>query len=254
MSNNPNPPRIEYRIRNKGAKGAPPIVYIHGAMCDGSIWQMLSGQLARALPDREGYMIDLPGHGSTTSALCERIEDYSKAVIDFLEENQLGEAVIIGHSMGGAIAQQIGIDNPEKADCLVLLATGARLGVNPQFIEAFQNDFDNAVSLMKDFMFAPNTPEKYWKPALEQMKSIGPDVPIADFATCTAFDSVGQIDEVKVTAIVCCGENDFLTNPKKNRRLADSLGCKYFELPDTGHMIQIERATELTEIITDFLS
>ncbi len=242
---------LAFKTRNKGAKGAAPIIYLHGAMSDASVWQMLSAKLARAIPDREGFMIDLPGHGETTAPHHERIEDYAVAVLEFMEARGSETAVLVGHSMGGAIAQQIAIERPEKVERLVLLATGARLGVSPQIIEAIQSDFEQAVMMMKSFLFAPDAREKLWKPVVEQMKLVGSDVTLKDFAVCNAFDSVGRIDDVQIPAIVICGEHDLMTSPKKNRRLAESLGCPYVEVPDAGHMIQIEKAADLATVIAE---
>ncbi len=244
---------IASRTRNEGARDAAPIIYIHGAMCDGSVWQMLSGKLGRGLPQREGWVIDLPGHGSTSPPCCASIEEYAAAVTSFMEERGIDKAAFVGHSMGGAIAQQIAIDQPSRVEWLVLLSTGARLGVSPQIIQVMEADFQAAVPIMKDFLFAPAAPDKFWKPAVEQMGAIDPQVALADFAACNAFDVVGQIDKLRIPAIVCCGENDFMTGPKKNRLLAESLACEYVEFPATGHMIQLERAEELAEIISGYL-
>ena len=49
------------------------------------------------------------------------------------------------------------------------------------------------------------------------------------------------------------GSDMALTTPKKNRRLAELLGCEYRELPGTGHMIQAEQPEELAGILTEFL-
>ncbi|MCP4674059.1 MAG: alpha/beta hydrolase [Deltaproteobacteria bacterium] len=243
---------LAFRTRNEGSKGAAPIIYVHGAMSDASVWQMLSAKLARAIPNRAGIMIDLPGHGGTAALHCEWIEDYAASVLEFMETRGIDKAMLVGHSMGGAIAQQIAIERPEKVERLVLLATGARLGVSPQIMEAIRGDFELAVTMMKSFLFAPDTPEKLWKPVVERMKLVGPDMALNDFAACGAFDSVGRIDDVQIPAIVCCGEHDFMTSPKKNRRLSESLGCPYVEIPDAGHMIQIEKVAELAAIIAEF--
>ncbi len=244
---------IASRTRNAGVRDAAPIIYIHGAMCDGSVWQMLSGKLGRALPEREGWMLDLPGHGNTPPLCSAGIREYAAAVEGFMADRGIEKAVLVGHSMGGAIAQQIAIDRPSRVEWLVLLSTGARLGVSPQIIQVMEADFQAAVSMMKDFLFAPATPDKFWKPAVEQMGTIDPQVALADFAACNAFDVVGKIDKLRIPAIVCCGENDFMTSPKKNRLLAESLACEYVEFPATGHMIQLERAAELAEIVSGYL-
>ena len=246
--------KISCEKLNENRRSKAPVVFIHGAMCDRTVWRDLARELADMMQDRAFHLLDLPGHGEAGGRGCDRIEDHAAFVCGFMKGAGLSKAVLVGHSMGGAIAQQIAIDRPEMAVRLILLATGARLGVSPQIINALRDDFDFAVAMIKDFSFAQNVPEKIYGPVLKVMASTAADVSIADFSACSAFDSVGRIEKLDLPAIVCCGEKDLLTSTKKNRRLAESLGCDYIELENTGHMLQVERPVELGKIIASFLA
>lgn len=253
MSEKPTRKKEPFRIRNQGATGAPPVVYIHGAMGNKQIWLLLSRQMAKSLPDREHYLIDLPGHGDHLGQACESIADYAKSVVEFLDERNLEKATISGHSMGGATAQQLAIDFPERVHALILISTGARLGVAQPILQAIDADFDLAVSMMKGIVFGPEMEDTIAQVAVDQMKEAGREVSLKDFNACNIFDTVEQLKQIKAPAIVCCGQRDLLTSPKKNKDLADGLGCPYYEFKQAGHMLPIERSTELTKLITDFL-
>lgn len=242
-----------FRVRNRDAKGASPLIFIHGAMGNKQIWLLLSRLLAKSLQDREAYLIDLPGHGDHAGQACETILDYAKAVLEFMDEHRLEEATIVGHSMGGAIAQQLAIDYPERVKNLVLLSTGARLGVAEPILQAISADFEQAVNMMKGIVFGPEMEDVVMQTAIDQMREAGREVSMIDFHACNSFDSTDNLKQVSATAIVCCGQRDFLTSPKKNKKLAESLGCHYFEFKEAGHMIPIERPAELARLIESFL-
>jgi pimeloyl-ACP methyl ester carboxylesterase len=240
-------------MRNKGARDAPPIVYLHGAMSAGTIWLVLSRKLAEALPGRSGYLLDLPGHGGSPGDPLDSIGAAAAAVVGFLDEQSIPRATLVGHSLGGGVAQTVALDWPERVERLVLLSTGAVLGVNPQILEVLASDFDGALSLMQGFVFARGADERLLGPAVETMRSVGAEVALTDFRACQAFDSRARLPDLAAPAVVCCGSEDLMTSPKKNRLLAESLGCPYHEIPGAGHMLPIEGAEELVPILVPFL-
>lgn len=89
---------VFYRIAGTGH----PVVFIHGFGEDGRIWdQLLSG-----LGSHHTLIIpDLPGSGrSVMKKQSWSLDDLADCVNDLLDKEGLGEATLIGHSMGGYIA------------------------------------------------------------------------------------------------------------------------------------------------------
>jgi 3-oxoadipate enol-lactonase len=244
---------LSVRVRNENGAGTP-ILFIHGAMGSNLVWLPLSRMLAERLPDRPGYLIDLPGHGATDGSGCDRIEQYADAVVAYLDSRGISRAALIGHSMGGAISQQVAHKNPERVAQLALLATGARLSVADFVFQALAADFEGAVEMVRGFVFGPGASESFIKPAIEQMKQVGQTVALGDFTACSKFDSVDWIGSIQTPTIVCCGDQDKMTPPKLNQRLAESLGCHYSEYPETGHMIQLEQTQSLADELSDFFA
>jgi len=243
-----------FRKLNDGSDALPPVVFIHGAMSSNLVWLLLARELVKTCPDRAFFLLDLPGHGESMEPPNARIEEYARAVIDFLDHEDIQQAALVGHSMGGAIAQQIAIDVPDRVERAAFLATGARLGVSPQIIEGLASQFDSATEMMGDFVFGPNADPALVAPSIRLMKQAGAETSIADFTACNAFDSVGRIDNLDVPAIVVCGEKDLMTSAKKNKRLAETIGCPYVELPGIGHMLQLEAPQKVAEILTGFFN
>lgn len=88
---------IFYRVEGEGY----PVVLIHGFAEDGRIWQhqiqYLSENFTVIIPD-------LPGSGkSPFNSTLETIDDLAEAVASVLHQQQIGDCIIIGHSMGGYI-------------------------------------------------------------------------------------------------------------------------------------------------------
>lgn len=108
--------RIEYRIRGQG----PTLVFLHGIIANGDIWRGVVADLARdhrcVVPDwplgahrlamRPGTDFSLPG----IAAMVER----------FLIAAGLDRVVLVANDTGGAVAQHVVADHPQRIAALVL--------------------------------------------------------------------------------------------------------------------------------------
>ncbi len=102
-------------VLRQGASG-PPVVLVHGWMTSGSVFAPVMDNLARAA---RIFTPDLRGAGRSDPADSYRLDDYARDLISLLE--QVGPATIVGHSMGGAIAQLVAAEQPTSVDKLILL-------------------------------------------------------------------------------------------------------------------------------------
>src|ERR687885_1619742 len=106
-----------------GPAGAvPPLVFLHGLGGSGSTWQTVLADLAVR---HRVCALDLPGHGASDKP-APATADYSvaglaRAVAQALDLLGLAPAVLVGHSLGGAVAMQVALDRPAAVSRLVLV-------------------------------------------------------------------------------------------------------------------------------------
>ena len=124
------------------------IVFIHGAGGSSNFWQ---AQVA-GLADRANTVaVDLPGHGRSDGNGHDRIEDYSRAVVNFMRAIKVPRPIPCGISLGGAIVQQLLLDYPDFFEVAVLISTGSKLKVAPEIFTAVEKDIKSYVNMMADF-------------------------------------------------------------------------------------------------------
>ena len=99
-----------------GPEGAPPIVFVHGAMMGRSVWR----PQIDALADRYRCIsVDLPGHG-TLRQRAFTLDEAAAGVIDAIDRAAGGRAVLVGLSLGGYVAMTIAGRHPERVRGLVI--------------------------------------------------------------------------------------------------------------------------------------
>ncbi len=227
---------IYYAVR--GQNGTP-VVFVHGAGGSHLVW---NGQLAALADTARAYALDLPGHGRSAPPGSATVRDYADAVVAALDALEIARAVIVGHSMGGAIAQTLALEYPDRVSGLGLVGTGARLKVLPAFIDGALSDNANAVHLISEAEFAPDA-DKHLKELNEQgMRACSPQVLHDDFVACNAFDVMSRLGEIRVPTLVLCGEQDRMTPVKFSQFLAAQIpGAELEIVPNTGHMVMLEQ-------------
>ena len=241
--------RIYYALHRNQVDGVP-VLLIHGAGENHLIWPIG----LRRLPGASVYALDLPGHGKSAGTGRSTIADYAAWIVSFLETLHLPAAVFIGHSMGGAIAQQLALTRPDRTTALVLVATGAKLRVAPQLLEMAQNNFLAAVDLVGQWEWASATPEKLKQLGRRQLMTNDPAVMLNDYRACDAFDLRGRLKIITTPTLIVAGEADQMTPLKHATYLAEQIPrARLSVIPEAGHMVMLEAADTVTQAITVFL-
>jgi pimeloyl-ACP methyl ester carboxylesterase len=99
-----------------------PTILLHGLGATKASMLPTLGALARA--GRRAIAIDLPGFGDSTKPLLASYDAsyFARAVVALLDALSLKRADLVGNSMGGRVAIEVGLRAPERTDRLVLLA------------------------------------------------------------------------------------------------------------------------------------
>jgi len=117
-----------------------PVVFVHGFMGGGAQW---AGQ-RQAFAGAPVVTLDLPGFGAGADlAPLDSITAYARWVLQTLEAQGITRFHLVGHSMGGMIAQQMVAQAAERVDRLVLYGTGAK-GVLPGRFEPIETSKERA--------------------------------------------------------------------------------------------------------------
>ena len=148
----------------------PAALIIHGA---GGSHLSFPAELRR-LRSANPVVADLNGHGNSHGDGYDSIAHYARDLVNLLDALDIESAVIIGHSMGGAIAQWIALRYPDRVLALVLIATAAKFQVNPALISGIIDDPDGAINALNRWLWRPDTPASQRQQAVEIMRATDP--------------------------------------------------------------------------------
>ncbi|NKQ36854.1 MAG: alpha/beta fold hydrolase [Chloroflexi bacterium] len=242
--------QIYYELSGQPAE-KPFLLLIHGAGGSHLDWP----EELRHLPDTAVITPDLPGHGRTPPPAHSTITAYADDIQVFIEKLGLAQVIVAGHSMGGAIAQELAIRGVPQLVGLVLVGTGAKLRVSPALLEMLETDFVTAVAAVPQYAFAPNAPDSLRQAHQSRLAQNDAAVVYGDFAACDVFDVREQLGQISVPTLVISGSEDVMTPSKYGRYLADHIPHAEFVLiENAGHMMALEQPDEVaTAVIRQFL-
>lgn len=230
------------------------VLFLHGAGGNGHVWvdilQRLSGQ-------HSPVAIDLPAHGRSGGLLAaESVEVYTHVVDAFLEASQFTPCVLVGHSMGGAIAQCYAHTHPKKLVGLVLSSTGARLRVHPDTLQLWKDaSMGRPVHVYSRAAYSDKTPMDIVRRGWAEQRKTDPRVRLGDYQVCDRFDMMDQLKEIRVPTLVLGGTDDVVTPPKYAEYLQQQIpGARLVMLPAAGHIGYAEQPEAMANALAAFLA
>lgn len=226
-----------------------PVLLIAGLGTDSTCWALQVPdlqQVARVIT------VDNPGVGRSsglpTPTTCEAMADALAPLLD-----QPG--VVVGHSLGGAVAQQMALRHPDRVSALVLAATGARLDPFTMDVLRSWRDQHEAGLSREAFVrgFLPwifsrrffENPEAATEARRLYVENPWPQTAqsFANQVQACGFDTRALLNEIRVPTVVITGAEDLIAPPALGRELAWGIrGSRFVELPAAGHACMAEAA------------
>ena len=249
-----------YELHGKGK----PLVFIAGYGTNHIAWRYVYPAF---IDSYRVLLFDNPGSGRTRdrgeTLTTEAMADGAADLIDALE---LDNPHIIGHSMGGAIAQELAIKYPDKIDHLVIVNScsrwnGRTLMATQGLIDAIKcgASLDCQLEINMPWLFGDKAlADKDRTAALREMILDNPTPPSLkelerQYQALLEFDSSGSLDQIKAPTLVVISDNDILALPAESEELAKKItGAQIARLPG-GHVSEYEEPEKLTAAIRQFL-
>lgn len=232
-----------------------PVVLIHGSGDSAAAW---AGVIERLGAWRgRAVALDLPGHGGRLGEPLpepDTVAGYAEAVRRDLARRGIGRAVVVGHSLGGAIALHLALEAPELVERIALVGAGARMRVLPALLESAGRDPGAAWREAVALGHAPGHEEMAARYAAESAP-VAPNALHDDLVACDGFDIMARLGEIGQPALVVVGEVDRLTPPKYAAFLAEGLPhARLVTLPGAGHFAMHEEPEGVAEALRGWLA
>ncbi len=202
----------------------------------------------------------LPGHLEGTR--CPDIARYAEWVRGWLWAQGMNkDLVLIGYTLGAAIALQCGLDYPDEVKGLVLMTVAARPKVRPP------GTYELRLRAAKD----QKVYEEEWieyqrhammfvEPALRERlvqrhRQVGPMSQYHDLMTIDAFDVRERLPTLKPKLLLLRGMNDPGNPPDYEQEIHEAVpGSQYVRLTAAGHFPLTEKPDEVNALIEGFVS
>lgn len=224
------------------------LVFVHGA---GSSSLAFYYQLQHF---RNSKALDLPGH--PTGRPCPTIEQYLEWVRGFTTARRYKDMVICGHSMGGAISMLYALRYPEEVRGIILVGTGARLRVHPEYLQLGKDaEEDKSTWLQNQMGYYPGVAPDMVQSLKRRSMEIGPSVELNDLLACDQFDVMKEVQDITLPTLVICGSEDTMTPVKYTDYLADNIpGARKSIIPGASHFVQMQKYKQVNASIEEFVA
>lgn len=225
----------------------PLLVLIHGAGGTHRVWRYQTSAFPGSLA------LDLPGHPRGKG--CNTISEYAEFVTQAIVERKLTSTVLVGHSMGGAIAIEIALARQPFLAGIVLVGSGARLRVTPVIKGEVTRDYAHAAEVIAEWAYSPKTDPRLRKASVQELLEVPAEVTYGDFEACDHFDRMNEIGCIDLPTLIACGEDDALTPVKYSQYMKQKIrNARIVVIPDAGHSVMLEKPEELNEALRSFLT
>lgn len=229
----------------------PTLIFIHGAASTNIFWESQVKSLAEFA---NTVAVDLPGHGTSRGHGKENVSDYAQSVMDFIDLIKAPRPVPCGLSMGGAVTQQLLINNRDRFPAGILINTGARLKVMPLIFETIEKDYGDFVEMLCAVAISSKSDAEKLRATIEASLKCQPDVALGDFRACDSFNVVEELSLIEVPVLVLTANDDNITPFKYGTFLEKNIqNAKLVNIEDAGHLSPIEKPHKVNKAIHDFL-
>ena len=248
---------VVLHVRAEGPEDAPPVVFANSLATDFRLWDQVVARLPAGLRliryDKRGHGLsscpDAPYSMGTLVRDAERV----------CEAFGVRDAVFVGLSIGGMIAQGLAAKRLDLVRAVVLSNTAPKIGTREMWEDRIAAVTAHGTPALADAVL-----ERWFSPGFRAQAEVTPwrrmveTTPAQGYAGCSAAiagtDFYTTTAALRLPALVIAGDHDGSTPPDLVRELADLIpGARYQLIRGAGHLPCVEKPEEFAAYLTGFL-
>lgn len=245
----------------KRGNGRDTVIFLHGI---GAGAEMFAPQLAELSDAFTVVAWNMPGYGDTALRGAMSFERLADSLLSLIDHLGIGQAHLVGHSIGGMVAQEFYVRFPARVATLVLSATTSAFGSRDgEFQKKFVADRLAPLDAGKTIpelaaAFVPKLVGSASEPAAiaiaqEAMSRLSPETYREVIRCLATFDRREELKAIGVPTLVIAGEEDTNGPAATMKKMAESIeGAHYACLPGIGHLAPLEAPRTFNALLRDF--
>ncbi len=234
--------------------GHIPLVTVHGI--GGACWGGFPADMHWSLP----------GYGGTALLAEASFPSWALALRAALDAAGVAQVDLLGHSIGGMVAQEFALTFPERVRRLVLYATTPAFGgKDPAFAQQFLADrlapLQSGMSMLQlaqqsmTSMLSPRAGMAAMAAVINAMAGTPAAAYRATVTCLTTFNRMADLGRIATPTLLLAGERDPLAPPRTMQRMAEAMpDAKLVTLPAAGHLAHLEYPKEFAAAVRGFLA
>jgi pimeloyl-ACP methyl ester carboxylesterase len=256
---------IYYEVHGHGQT----IVFLSETACDGEVWKI--HQVPEFSKDHRVVIHDYRGTGqSSKPSIDYTTHMFAQDVIALMDHLKADDAIVVGHSMGGRVAQLLALDYPGRVKKLVLASTGSHypqtkglpLKIIKEMIEWGYEKYERDHSILVGFTdkFVKNHPERVEHYLRVRMQNLCPvEFYLRHLLARQGHDTSGRLKDIRQPTLILVGEDDRNMTSEVNHRMSSDIlangipHSKLVVLQNERHSYFFANPDAAHKIIRDFI-
>ena len=242
-----------------------PVVFLHGSGPGASAYSnfkqnfpaLVAAGYRAVLPDLIGF-----GHSDKPAGIDYTLDLFSSTLVELLDALDLGDCVLVGNSLGGAVALRIAIDHPGRVRKLVLMAPGGIESRETYFnmpgiqkmVSGFVGEGFDRAGLRRILELLVFDPRHVTDELVEERFSVLKTQPKDVLARMKIPDLTPELAKVRCPVLGFWGIDDqFVPYSGYEKILRACANSRFVMLASCGHWAMVEHAAEFNRYVLDFL-
>ncbi|MGE3348742.1 MAG: alpha/beta fold hydrolase [Ramlibacter sp.] len=213
---------------------------------------------------------DMPGYGHSAPIEPYTFKGLAEACIRLIEALMQAQGnrqlTLLGHSMGGMVAQEVVARRPELVNKLILCGTSPSFGKpdgdwQREFIASRTAPLDagqtmaQLAELLVPQMIGPGSLPEGVKLATHCMGLVNPSTYRRALEALVTFDRRAGLADIHVPTLLLAGEHDRNAPPAVMKKMAAAIaGSTFIEMKGIGHLQNLEAPEEFDSLVLNFLA